>query len=539
MVELYDRLNQAWKQTCKIVLGDEVGELKDYEDLLRKPIEGVMVEKPSSISGESVSAPFEYKNLPVASLNELDKLTRIKLGIDEIKDIDTIVERLKEEFVYVGNMALGKSLSVEKSTKVIDSQYVYESYDVFNSRFAAYTAHIRNQHYAFGARIGGNANFVILSTGYGGNEKNASYRLFENVEVAFANDVYYSVNCISCQEAIFTFFKYGARYTIGNLQLSPDKYKRIKAALLEGVRDNLKAKKHVSIFDLFMEGTEEREEAKRIVQEKLRGQAYEVPFDKKPIQEAFTATSKLLLGKPLEGDIDEYSTWLDKETPYYDYTPVKSAFMGYPSHITYKLYKLPKDLVEKTFLTKKEGDILKDISITPEEAEKLSFSDLDYLKHKISRIYTITLHFIDDQSFNYDDIVVIAGSRDVYKAPLAIFSKKVAYSLFPRQSAYQFGSSLVLQSEFGINVYMSDDIKRGFEVDNSAHSSDIYFSHNCEGSSDVMFCFNGKGQRNSIGHNQLPREKYLEVKAALLEQIWSELNAKKDFRYGIYSLVRE
>ncbi len=305
-MQLYDKLNQAWKQTAKIVLGDEVGELKDYEGLLKQHMEGELIEKRSAISEEAVSVPAEYKALPVASMSELDKLRRVKLDINDIKDIDTIVERLKEEFVYVGNVALGKSNFVEKSSKVVDSQYIYNSYDVFNSRFVMYGSHIRNEKYVFGVRDGGNVEFAILCRGYGGTKEAASIRVFESVVIGFSKNTYYGAVCTYCNEVFFSFFQYGARYTIGNLQHTPDKYKQIKAALLEEIRDNLKAKKHVSIFDLFMEGTEEQEETKRIVQERLAGQSYEIPFDKKPIEEAFTATSKLLLGKPLEDGIDAY-----------------------------------------------------------------------------------------------------------------------------------------------------------------------------------------------------------------------------------------
>ncbi len=534
---LYEKLNQAWKQTCKIVLGDEVGELKDYEELLKQHMAGELIEKPSALSREAVSVPAEYKALPVAALEELDKLRRIKLSIDEIKDIDTIVERLREEFVYVGSVALGKSNFVEKSSKVVDSQYIYNSYDIAGSKYVVYGAHIRNQKYVFRSRIGGYSQFVILSRGYNGDERTLTSRIFESIELEYVNDIYYTSNCINCNEVFFSFFQYGARYTVGNLQLSPDKYKQIKAALLEEIRDNLKAKKHVSLFDLFMDGTEEREETKRIVQEKLKGEKYEVPFDKKPIEEAFTATSKLLLGKPLEGGIDAYEKWLTKETPYYDYSPVTSTFMGYSTYISRKLYKLPIN-VEKSYTTRMEGDIIRQITLSESEASSLSFSNLAELKKRLSKIYTISLQFLDDQSSNYNDVVVVVSARDVYKAPVAAFTKRTAFSIYSRRSVYVFGSSLVVSSEFTFNAYMSDDIKRGFEVDNSAHSSDIYFSHNCEGSSDVMFCFNGKGQRNSIGHNPLVRDKYIEIKSALLDQIWQELNSKKDFRYGIYSLVR-
>ena len=34
MDSIYEKINEAWKNACKSVLGDEIGELKDYEKWL-------------------------------------------------------------------------------------------------------------------------------------------------------------------------------------------------------------------------------------------------------------------------------------------------------------------------------------------------------------------------------------------------------------------------------------------------------------------------------------------------------------------------
>ena len=52
--ETYDVLNNAWKKTCNLLLGEEIGELKDYEPYLKELIDRNVYRK-SSISGKEVA----------------------------------------------------------------------------------------------------------------------------------------------------------------------------------------------------------------------------------------------------------------------------------------------------------------------------------------------------------------------------------------------------------------------------------------------------------------------------------------------------
>ncbi len=538
--ELYEKLNQAWKQTCKIILGGGVGELGEYEELLSWAVKGDLVSKPSALSGKETFVPYYYEKLPVAKLSEIDtakdKLRRIKLGINEIKDIDTIVERLKEEFLYVGSTVLGKSFSVERSSGVVDSQHVLNSYDVMNSKFVAYSAHIRSPSYVFGSRIVGTGQFVVLSLDVGGDH---ILRAFEAYEIEDSSDVYYSADCHGCQDIFFSFFQNGLRYGIGNLALSPDKYKRIKEKLLEDIRENLKAGKHVRFFDLVPEKQDYGVDIKSLPNIKNTSN-----FDKEKINKAFRKTAKLLLNKDLEGNMDEYVAFLTKDTPYYSETgekPIRlSPIIKAPIYLSGFHEGLFPERAFKGMVHLNEGYGIGRLHLDEREVKDITLRDVKRLRITLSPIFAYALDYIDPYTRYYDEAsTIFYKAMYVYRSSFVAFSKYTAFSARVGEGSYQFGSALTLRSEFGINVYNGWNVKRGFEVDSIAYSSDIYFSHNCEGSSDVMFCFNGKGQRNSIGHNQLPREKYLEVKAALLEQIWSELNTKKDFRYGIYSLVRE
>ncbi|MFH1306813.1 MAG: hypothetical protein ABIH83_04145, partial [Candidatus Micrarchaeota archaeon] len=56
-------INDAWKSTCKVVLGEEIGELQEYEKYLSKYVEPIY-EKSSTLSGKKViiSRPSFCKN---------------------------------------------------------------------------------------------------------------------------------------------------------------------------------------------------------------------------------------------------------------------------------------------------------------------------------------------------------------------------------------------------------------------------------------------------------------------------------------------
>lgn len=50
---VYNELNKSWKEICKVILEDEIGELKDYEKLLLENIEKSVVKK-SEKTGKEV-----------------------------------------------------------------------------------------------------------------------------------------------------------------------------------------------------------------------------------------------------------------------------------------------------------------------------------------------------------------------------------------------------------------------------------------------------------------------------------------------------
>ncbi|MFH1285047.1 MAG: hypothetical protein ABIH99_00515, partial [Candidatus Micrarchaeota archaeon] len=149
-------LKKAWNSTSEILLGKEVGEISKYGDYL-KEYTGKLVERSSTISGKdvSISSSFVCKEAKIVDneeLKEYEKRTaKMKLNMNEVKDLDSILDALEERFYYTGNAVLGNSFNVNKSDKCIDASYVYNSKMIYISKYVAYSTLVRECDYVFGS----------------------------------------------------------------------------------------------------------------------------------------------------------------------------------------------------------------------------------------------------------------------------------------------------------------------------------------------------------------------------------------------------
>lgn len=116
--------------------------------------------------------------------------------------------------------------------------------------------------------------------------------------------------------------------------------------------------------------------------------------------------------------------------------------------------------------------------------------------------------------------------------------KYCAYSFWPRDSEAVFGSDTLFSSKYCLKCYNSLNLSRCFEVSQSSHCSDCYFCHNCDACSDCMFCFNAKALRYAIFNREIGREKYMEVKKRVIQDIAVRLEKNKRFGIGIFDIGR-
>ncbi|MEW6529187.1 MAG: hypothetical protein AB1391_04820 [Candidatus Micrarchaeota archaeon] len=522
---LFEKLDEKFRETCKILFGDEIGSLADFAQYLEEHIQ-----KPQRfyshnlgkigsvyVSGEHYVASAKFVNF-----DEIDWKKKFSaLSINEIKDIDSIVEALGERFIYSGNIILGRSSNVESSANVLNSFFVLNSNLISQSEYVAYSSFARKCKYIFGSHDVAQANFAIRTLCSGGPL--GGNRIFEGFLITASSDIFYSSNLHGCQKCWFSFFQRGKKHVIGNLQLSLEEYMKIESHLREQVREELSSKKRIiGLFDILK--NKEKDDL-------ITGEAVSDGCDPKKAKEetenAWRSTSRIVLGKELQ-DMDKYSDWLSKNVDFYDIATEQSPITGANVYIAKKYWKL-ENLTEVFVGMEKEQ-----LNLLHLDKAVLSKSFLEIAK-SAKRIAFISL-YCSEKCINLDVPIVCINAINSYKTIMSVLSKNVAFSFWPRESTNIFGSSVVFSSAFCINAHYVQDVTRTFEVDMAVNSSDIYFCHNVEGLSDGMFCFNAKSMRNAIGNVEYSKDDYAKLKGNLLRQISEELEKTKKLKWNIYNL---
>ncbi|MEM2137753.1 MAG: hypothetical protein QW568_01575 [Candidatus Anstonellaceae archaeon] len=519
---VYDELNKKWKATCRVLLGDEVGELDDFAGWLYEYC-GPRSTSKSAVSGKPVVS-FDGRYSPKArwiSLDEVDFSSKKPLlGINQIKDIDSILQGISENIVYAGNIHLGNSTHVEDSTTVMDSHYIYKSESVWSSKYVAYTSHVIGE-----CVFGGNcvsSNFLIRCNTI------HSERCFEASKCDLCSGLYYSHGLSSCHDCMFSFNLRGKRNCIGNLALPKDKYNALKQKLVLEMREKLaKDKRLPHVFEMFNGQTPDFAPL-RAVYSKMPP-AEQPKADKSVIENAFTQTCKLIFGVPYRG-IDKYKSWLTRNT--HGFEEGKSCASGkamlIPAYADF--LRFPRNRL----LPFEEAEFIGErLTLTAQEAESLSLSNAPKL---LSKIAYFSPDWKSGNNSNNIGCPIEFNCTDCYYSIINLFSKRCAFGWWPRNSEHCFGYNRTRFSAFCINTFDSERIQRCFEVSEARSSTDCLFCHNIENCHDCMFCFNTKNLRYAVGNIELPREKYMEVKKKVLQQLNEELSRTNSISLSIFNL---
>jgi hypothetical protein len=516
-------IEKKWADTCRVLLGEEIGPINDYAKWLSKMTEPISRHK--SISGkEVISAPTDYcKGAKWLSFSDVDFNRKFEpLNINEIKDMDSIASSLKERMHYAGSIVFGNSAQIRESTNINDSVGAYNVGRLGFSKYVAYTTMGFRLENCFGCNFLGGTSYCIRA-----NHAAYSQRTFETWGCRLSSDVYYSARLNNCSDCLFSFNVWNRRHAIGNLELNKEKYSQLKKKLIGEITEELSSKKSLpTLLDIVEKGKYEKPNIPKISE---RIDANEVR-DKSKIEDAFSKTSTIIFGKGLEGGIDSYSEWLGRhERPILRTTSASSG----KEIILPNCAKYP-GLPRNRILCLEEAQVHgQSTKITPEDAEELTLKNAH---NKIFRVAFFNVDILEGNSSNIIEGAMTFDSSNCYRATSNICSKYCAYSFWCRNSQYIFGSDSPFESSFCINIYSCTSQTRCFEIDCCGYCTDTYFSHNCENVNDSMFCFNKKNLRYAIGNAPLPQNDYKKIKSSLLAQISDELNSTKSLRWDIYNI---
>lgn len=525
MGETQAMLDKRWALACKILLGEELGSLNQYSAWLRRNNEP-LIHRQSSISGKNTaySIASYAENSKWISFDEIDFSKKFSLNIDEIKDIDSLASALSDRFYYAGNVVLGNSGNVEKSSNISDSFYMQETGKLADSKYIAYSTLGRLNSDCFGCNGIGESEFCIKCY-----ETFRDRRCFELWMGQNCSDCFYSHNLNNCQECIFCFNLKNAKYSIGNLPLPPAKYKSIKENLLSQIADELKRKKEIPSLVEFVQKSFFEKPAlfNKPVSEPPKEE------DRTQLDSAFSKVISLIFGKTISLNMDECADWLTRYTRAQDVCP--SAASGKPvyrrDYASY--FALPKNRMLKFYEAQFLGAKLK---LNEGQINSLTLATFPQL---ISKIAFFASEYYDGTNSNLIECATSSDSMNCYRSSPIVHSKYCGYCFWPRSTTYSFGCESVLSCDFCLKCYNSVKLVRCFELDSCRDCSDCFYSHNCENVHESMFCFNGKNLRFAIGNVEQGKEKYMQFKKALLAQLSAELQNTKNISRSVFTLAAD
>ncbi len=266
---------------------------------------------------------------------------------------------------------------------------------------------------------------------------------------------------------------------------------------------------------------------------KLESSKKNLPADKNRVEEAFASATRLLFGKALAGGIDAYGPWLAMHT--HKTIECVSAASGrkmtLPPHANFPLLPRNRLLSEEEAL-----EFGQKYAISPQEAQNLSLENAHECLDKVAFFHAEHNH---GQNSNIVESTYPFDSSDVYRSSVAVYSKFIAYTFWPRSCEYLFGCDSPFDSSHNIHVYSSTNLTRCFELDCCGFCSDCLFCHNCENLTECMFCFNAKNLKYAIGNVEYPKEEYLRVKKMVLNEITAKLEKDKKLDYSIYNIGKK
>ncbi|VVB57602.1 Uncharacterised protein [uncultured archaeon] len=513
-------LDRQWRSVCKVVLGEDIGPMEDYAGWLRYGNEPI-TPRHSVLSGrELVSSPPHYApGGKWMAFDETDFNKKFEpVGLNQMKDIDSLVEAVQERLFYAGNIYFGQSGFIENSSNINDSFYVYNTASFGNSKHLAYSRIGRHDEACFGCHAIDNSSHCLKCTRSFKNTRSFELWMSQNCSAC-----YYSFGLENVNDALFCFNLRNKRNAIGNLELAPDKFRSLKSKLLSEVLESLKSSRSApTLLDISQKC--------KPCKPGVSGVPSPVPNGTNALESVFSQTTQILLGQPLEGGIDRYAKWLSKHTR--PPQTRQSAADGRTLLITpYANYQnLPQDRL----LGMEEARLLG-------EKAKMALDDVESLSlqnahTKIAPLAFFNVEMMQGSNLNLCDCSIAVDSANCYKSTLMEFSKNCGYSFWMHSCKDSFGSDGFFDSLSSIHVYWGNTQSRCLETDCSGHCYDSYFLHNCENVRDSMFCFGVKNRKYCIGNAELEEAEYKKIKSALLAQMHSELSSKKDLQWDIYNV---
>ncbi|MCX6770261.1 MAG: hypothetical protein NT051_06360 [Candidatus Micrarchaeota archaeon] len=243
----------------------------------------------------------------------------------------------------------------------------------------------------------------------------------------------------------------------------------------------------------------------------------------KKIEEAWSATTSIVLGEPLEG-IDKFGRWLFSGMPGWREVKTKSGQAIVPCYAVFP--SLPDSKVALMADLKEVSGIQLDIGGKP-SAERLA--------SQMGKKGKFIVDLAEGENLDVERCSIYKNLSVAHMCLDCFYSKYISYDWFCDYNDRIFGCQFTFSSQFCIKCYHSSSLSRCFEMDSCSKCSDSYFCHDCENLQNCMFCFNVNNLRYAVANTVVGKEKFELLKKEVLSRTVRELRKNGAASLSIYN----
>ncbi len=251
-------LEKEFETTAKLLFGTALSGLEQYGPWLLRHVP-VSYPVPSAKSGKEVWVPpplnylrKRFNRSKIISMDEMDQVNVSPFKPEDLKGVT--INELRTKFVkpiayYCGNFRYGEHSNVEQSSGAGSGMNLFQCEDVYldvkNIGYSNYALYCENM---FGCHGISHSKFGIHIY----NSTNVT-RCFEVDGCSNSSDLYFCHNCEGMSNGILCFNAKNLRWAVGNVEVGPEKFMKIKKMLMDYVLRELKEKKSLGM-DIFNVG---------------------------------------------------------------------------------------------------------------------------------------------------------------------------------------------------------------------------------------------------------------------------------------------
>ena len=245
-------IDEAFKQTTKILLGAELEEFENYSEWLFEHVPRPIKTK-SSLSGKEVYvAPprcFAKTGFDPKKAIDLDEMEQIKPIAKTLQDFDGLSYKAiackysAPIAVYCGNYRYSPFQNIEKSSGAGKGMNILNCEDVYLD-----VKYIANSYYVnYSERIFGCVSLTFSKYCINCYNSTNLTRCFEMDGCTNCSDSYFCHNSEALSNCLFCFNAKSLRYAIGNIIFAKEEYMRLKSIILGEISSKLENSKKLDL----------------------------------------------------------------------------------------------------------------------------------------------------------------------------------------------------------------------------------------------------------------------------------------------------